>query len=78
MRRQIGNPTREDQPSAPVRIRLLFMGVAPVHDERRPLEALSEELRVGIDLEGLGHFAIAVGEHPVGRDDGIAFNADRL
>jgi hypothetical protein len=35
-------------------------------------------LCVGVDLEGIGHFASVVGEHPVGGDDGIAFNADTL
>src|SRR5262249_47030008 len=69
---------RDDQPTAPVRTQLLLMGVASVHDECRPSETLVEEPHVGIDPESIGHLAIAIGDHAVGGDDGVAFNANPL
>jgi hypothetical protein len=69
---------RDDQPTTAVRTRLLLMRVTPVHDECGAIETLVKEPHVGIDLEPLGHLAIAIGEHAVSRDDGVAFSANML
>jgi hypothetical protein len=74
---QCCNPMRNDEAPAPVGTRLLFMRVAPVHDERGAIESLGKEPSVGIDFEPIDHFAIMIGDHPVGGDDGIAFNTNR-
>src|SRR5262249_7303311 len=58
VRSQRRHAMRYDQPSAPVRTRLLLMRVASVHDECGAIETLVKEPHVGIDLEPLGHLAV--------------------
>jgi len=47
-----------------------------MHNECGTIETLGKEPRVGIDLEPIRHIAVAIGDHAVSRDDGVAFNAN--
>ena len=60
------NAVGNDQASTAIGGRpLLLMGMASVHDERRTIEAVVEELHVGRDLEPVRHMAIAIRDHAV-------------
>ena len=75
MRGQAGSAVRNHQPSPAVRNGpLLLMRVPPVHDQRRAIEPVPEEARIGLVLQPVGHVTVTVGNHAVARNDGVPFN----
>ena len=53
------------------------MGMAPVHDERRLIKTPLEEFLIGLDDEVRRNASIGVSQHPLGGDDGEAFDSKR-
>ncbi len=70
------NAARKDEPPAPIRSRLLLMGMATVHNNGSLVDALLKETLIGIDLELVRDVAIAIGEHAVSGDNSVAFDAN--
>src|SRR5260221_5696828 len=59
------------------RVRLVFVGIAAVHDQVGMVEGCGEEPLVALELQSLRHHAIGVRQHAVGRDDDVTLNAQR-
>ena len=64
-----------DDPLSLRRIRLVFAGMAAVHDQVGAIERGGEELLVALEFQFVRHHAIGVRQHAVRRHDDIAFDA---
>src|SRR5579883_872724 len=60
---------------APARARPTFVRASAMHHGGGMIEAILKEMLVGGVANRLRHFAVAVGDHTVGRNDREAFNA---
>ena len=49
--------------------------MSAMHDNRGTVERILEEALIGLVADGLRHLAFGVGEHAVGGNDDIAFDA---
>src|SRR5437660_9047350 len=77
IRRKRRNTPGEDQPPPLRRARVGLLRMAAVGDRARTIERAMEEALVGLDLERVRHHALDVGDHAVGGDDRVAFDAER-
>ena len=68
---------RHDEALAASGPRATLMGVTAVHDNRCAVELGLQEMLVGVVADRVRHHAVGIGNHPVGRYDGIAFNVVR-
>ena len=73
--RESGDLARYDEPFAPRCARAAFMGMPAVHDDRGAVERILEEALIGLVADRIRHLAFGIGEHAVGGNDDIAFDA---
>jgi len=66
---------RHHQALSSRRPRAAFVGMAAMHDDGGAIEAGLEEALIGVVADGLRHLAFGVGEHAVGGNDDITFDA---
>ena len=48
-----------------------------MHDDRGPIELGLQEALIGVVADGIRHHAVAIGDHAVGGNDGVALDAVR-
>ena len=73
--RESGDLARYDEPFAPRCARAAFMRMPAVHDDRGAVERILEEALIGLVADRIRHLAFGIGEHAVGGNDDIAFDA---
>ncbi len=67
--------TGEDKTLAAGCTRAALVGMAAMHDDRGVVECALEKALIGIVADRRRHFAFAVRDHAVGRNDHITFDA---
>ena len=73
--REGGDLTGHDEPLSPRGARSAFMRMPAVHDDGGTVERVLEEALIGLIADRIRHLAFGVGEHAVGGNDDIAFDA---
>ena len=73
--REGGDLTGQDEPFSPRGARSAFMGMPAVHNDGGTVECGLEKALIGLVADRIRHLAFGVGEHAVGRNDDVAFDA---
>src|SRR6185312_1088161 len=68
---------RQDDAPAQVRMRLMLMRIAPMHDRVDAVEPVLEEALVRLEAQLIRHHARGIREHAVFGHDGVALDAGR-
>ena len=67
----------QDDPLSLRRVRLIFEGIAAVHDQVGAVQRGGEEPLVALEFQFVRHHPIGVRQHAVGRHDDVTFDAQR-